>query len=29
MKGIWTEGDHRDWEAGSAWAEGLRPMLGR
>ncbi len=25
--GIWTEGDHRDWEAIRAWAASLRPML--
>jgi menaquinone-dependent protoporphyrinogen oxidase len=27
--GIWTEGDHRDWEAIRAWAASLRPILGR
>ncbi len=25
--GIWSEGDHRDWEAIRTWAEGLRPVL--
>jgi menaquinone-dependent protoporphyrinogen oxidase len=25
--GIWQEGDHRDWNAIRAWAEGLRPLL--
>jgi menaquinone-dependent protoporphyrinogen oxidase len=25
--GVWTEGDHRDWKAIHAWAEGLRPKL--
>ena len=25
--GVWTEGDHRDWTAIRAWAEGLRPLL--
>jgi menaquinone-dependent protoporphyrinogen oxidase len=25
--GVWTEGDHRDWDAIRAWAEGLRPKL--
>jgi menaquinone-dependent protoporphyrinogen oxidase len=25
--GVWTEGDHRDWNAIRAWAEGLRPLL--
>ena len=27
LLGIWKEGDHRDWEAIRAWAEGLRPLL--
>lgn len=27
MMGIWSEGDHRDWEAVRTWAEGLRPLL--
>jgi menaquinone-dependent protoporphyrinogen oxidase len=27
--GVWTEGDHRDWSAIRAWAEGLRPLLAR
>lgn len=26
---IWSEGDHRDWEAIGAWAESLRPLLVR
>lgn len=26
---VWSEGDHRDWEAIAAWAEGLRPLLVR
>ncbi len=25
--GVWSEGDHRDWTAIRAWAEGLRPLL--
>ena len=25
--GVWKEGDHRDWNAIRAWAEGLRPLL--
>jgi menaquinone-dependent protoporphyrinogen oxidase len=25
--GIWTEGDHRDWNAIRAWAMDLRPLL--
>jgi menaquinone-dependent protoporphyrinogen oxidase len=25
--GVWTEGDHRDWNAIRAWAESLRPQL--
>jgi menaquinone-dependent protoporphyrinogen oxidase len=25
--GVWTEGDHRDWNAIHAWAESLRPRL--
>jgi menaquinone-dependent protoporphyrinogen oxidase len=25
--GIWTEGDHRDWNAIRLWAESLRPLL--
>jgi menaquinone-dependent protoporphyrinogen oxidase len=24
---IWSQGDHRDWDAIRAWAEGLRPLL--
>ena len=27
MTGIWSEGDHRDWETIRTWAEGLRPLL--
>ncbi len=27
LLGVWTEGDHRDWTAIRAWAEGLRPLL--
>lgn len=27
MLGVWAEGDHRDWAAIRAWAEGLRPLL--
>lgn len=25
--GVWSEGDHRDWNAIHAWAEDLRPLL--
>ncbi len=25
--GVWSEGDHRDWEAIRAWAECIRPLL--
>jgi menaquinone-dependent protoporphyrinogen oxidase len=25
--GVWSQGDHRDWPAIRAWAEGLRPLL--
>lgn len=25
--GVWSEGDHRDWNAIHAWAEELRPLL--
>jgi len=25
--GVWSEGDHRDWDAIRAWAESLRPLL--
>jgi menaquinone-dependent protoporphyrinogen oxidase len=25
--GVWSEGDHRDWEAIRAWAQSLRPLL--
>ena len=25
--GVWTEGDHRDWNAIRAWAESLPPLL--
>jgi menaquinone-dependent protoporphyrinogen oxidase len=25
--GVWTEGDHRDWNAIRAWAENLSPLL--
>ncbi|RPI84322.1 MAG: flavodoxin [Chloroflexi bacterium] len=25
--GIWSEGDHRDWNAVRTWAENLRPLL--
>ena len=25
--GVWSEGDHRDWDAIRAWAEGLPPLL--
>jgi len=24
---VWTEGDHRDWEAIRTWAESIRPLL--
>ena len=24
---VWAEGDHRDWNAIRAWAEGLRPLM--
>jgi menaquinone-dependent protoporphyrinogen oxidase len=27
LMGLWKEGDHRDWSAIQAWAEGLRPRL--
>ena len=27
--GVWKEGDHRDWNAIRAWAEGLHPLLFR
>jgi menaquinone-dependent protoporphyrinogen oxidase len=27
LLGVWSEGDHRDWGAIEAWAEGLRPVL--
>lgn len=27
MLGVWTEGDHRDWSAIRAWAEGLKSVL--
>jgi menaquinone-dependent protoporphyrinogen oxidase len=27
LTGIWSEGDHRDWNAIHAWAEGLGPKL--
>jgi menaquinone-dependent protoporphyrinogen oxidase len=27
--GIWTEGDHRDWNAVRAWAESVGPLLAR
>ena len=27
MMGVWSEGDHRDWNAIHAWAESLRPLL--
>jgi menaquinone-dependent protoporphyrinogen oxidase len=27
MMGVWSEGDHRDWNAIRAWAESLRPLL--
>jgi menaquinone-dependent protoporphyrinogen oxidase len=25
--GVWSEGDHRDWNAIRAWAAGIRPLL--
>jgi menaquinone-dependent protoporphyrinogen oxidase len=25
--GVWSEGDHRDWDAIHAWAENIRPLL--
>jgi menaquinone-dependent protoporphyrinogen oxidase len=25
--GVWSEGDHRDWNAIGAWAASLRPLL--
>ncbi len=27
LMGIWSEGDHRDWNAIQLWAESLRPLL--
>lgn len=27
--GVWSEGDHRDWDAIRTWAESLRPLLTR
>jgi menaquinone-dependent protoporphyrinogen oxidase len=27
MLGVWSEGDHRDWDAIRAWAGSIRPML--
>jgi menaquinone-dependent protoporphyrinogen oxidase len=27
LLGVWSEGDHRDWDAIRAWAGGLRPLL--
>ena len=27
--GVWSEGDHRDWDAIRAWAESLPPLLER
>ena len=27
LLGVWSEGDHRDWDAIRAWAESLRPLL--
>jgi menaquinone-dependent protoporphyrinogen oxidase len=27
--GVWSEGDHRDWNAIRAWAESLRPLLSK
>jgi menaquinone-dependent protoporphyrinogen oxidase len=29
LMGVWSEGDHRDWNAIDAWAESLRPLLSR
>lgn len=26
--GVWSEGDHRDWNAIRGWAEDLKPLLG-
>jgi menaquinone-dependent protoporphyrinogen oxidase len=26
--GVWSEGDHRDWDAIRAWAKELKPLLG-
>ena len=25
--GVWSEGDHRDWDAIRAWADSIRPLL--
>lgn len=27
LLGVWSEGDHRDWDEIRAWAEDLRPLL--
>ena len=27
MFGVWSEGDHRDWDAIQSWAASLRPLL--
>jgi menaquinone-dependent protoporphyrinogen oxidase len=27
LLGVWSEGDHRDWNAIRSWAEGLPPLL--
>ena len=27
VTGVWSEGDHRDWEAIRAWAESIGPLL--
>jgi hypothetical protein len=27
MLGVWSEGDHRDWNAIHTWAESLLPRL--
>jgi hypothetical protein len=27
MTGVWSEGDHRDWNAIRAWTEALKPLL--